>query len=103
MADPYEDDIAPSRRELIKKTAWVVPAIASFSLVSSSPAGAYSRRPSDSRPPSKPGHGGNQTYPPEPGHGTNQTYPPEPGYGTNQTHPPKPGYGTNQTIPNPLP
>jgi hypothetical protein len=84
-----EHGIDPSRRDVIKKTAWAVPAIASFSLVNASPAaGAYSGRRDGGDRPHRPGHGSNQTYP---GPGSNQTYP---GHGSNQT---KPGYGSNQT------
>ena len=98
MADNV-GDIEASRRDLIKKTAWAVPAIVSFNLVTSSPAGAFSRRPKNQPP--KPGHGGNQTQPgqvsnqpPKPGHGSNQT---QPGHGGNQ--PPKPGYGNQPPMP----
>ena len=87
----HDHDIDPSRRDVIKKTAWAVPAIASFSLVNASPAaGAYSGRPRDDHRPPRPGHGSNQTHP---GHGSNQW---EPGYGSNQWYP---GYGSNQTYP----
>jgi hypothetical protein len=108
MADNV-GDIEASRRDLIKKTAWAVPAIVSFNLVTSSPAGAFSRRPKNQPP--NPGHGGNQTQPgqvsnqpPKPGHGGNQ--PPKPGHGSNQTQPghggnqpPKPGYGNQPPKP----
>lgn len=86
----HEQGIPPSRRDVIKKTAWAVPAIASFSLVNASPAaGAYSGRRREDDRPHRPGHGSNQTFP---GHGSNQW---KPGHGGNQTYP---GYGSNQTF-----